>query len=537
MPATSMFLPYTVPEKSRKKKFDSNMELTAIVCLTEAKRKAPEKTSFIAKLHYPLWAVPWENGCLIIDGLQTLSSTITYMALPDLELFLNDIERGQANREQFRNALDKHSQTFAGFSKTEDLPTKAIVVDKALLSAVSEYVEETLDLEASVTGNIVLIPPRLDKAAAEESAKKILDVNERMQSDIKSLEHVADTLNEITQFHEQKILHEIEVANEAFEEEIDRVEPDVEKKVELLLKERDAKIEKINKAAEGELKTRLREKERCRRELEKLELKKAEYSEKLEARRSRRDKIGVTRWGHQLRTCENKISAVRQQIYNFSEYIERTRRRNQEDVNKIKYDYQALIDSERKKITDIKIKQESAVKAKENENSQLQLSTSQIVGLMKQLREQKLLHAAELKSLTIPWQPEQASLLGVPFYLVGYKTGDKQLYRLYPPLRAMNPEGIVKKIKKALLSFRLESRIKLLLQPRSKALSKMFSLVVEEKMKTDRTFKEKLRELGASNNLLSNSKFKEELSEGLEKLKTEGWIKPEEGAIIIKTYA
>jgi DNA repair exonuclease SbcCD ATPase subunit len=469
--------------------------------------------------------------------LQILSSTITYLTLPDLELFLNDIERGQANREQFRNALDKHSQTFAGFSKTADLPTTAIVVDKALLSDVSEYVEETLVLEAGVTGNIALIPPNLDKAAAEESKKKILDIYEWIQSNIKGLEHVADALNEMTQFHEQKILHEIELASEAFEDEIDRIETDVEKKVELLLKERDAKIEKINKTEDRELKTRLQEKERHQRELEKLELKKAEYREKLEARRSRRNKIGVTRWEHRLRTCENRISAVRQQIYNFSEYIESIQRRNQEEVNKLKYDYQALIDSERKKITEIKVTQESVIKAKENENKQLQLSTSHIVDLIKQLREQKMLHATELVSLTIPWQPEQTSLLGVPFYLVGYKTGGKYLYGVYPPLRAMSPEGIVKKIKKTLLSFRLRSRIKLLLQPRSKALSKMFSLVVEEKMKTDRNFKEKLRELGASNNLLSNSKFKEELNEGLEELRTEGWIKPEEGAIIRKTYA
>jgi hypothetical protein len=293
----------------------------------------------------------------------------------------------------------------------------------------------------------------------------------------------------------------------------------------------------MNEAVEGELKTRLREKERHQRELEKLELNKVEYREKLDARRSRRNKIGVTRWEHRLRTCENEISAVRQEIYNFSEYIERIRRRNQEDVNKIKYDYQALVDSERKKITDIKVTQESVIKTKENENRQLHLSTSQIVGLMKQLREQKTLHATELESLTIPWQPEQTSLLGVPFYLVGYKKGDKTLYSVYPPLRAMNPEGIVKKIKKTLLSFRLESRIKLLLQLRSRALSKMFSLVVEEKMKTDRNFKEKLRELGASNNLLSSSNFKEALKEGLEELKAEGWIKPEEGTTMMKTYA
>jgi hypothetical protein len=459
------------------------------------------------------------------------------MTLPDLESFLNDIERGQTVREQFLNALDKHARTFVGFSETVDTPIKAIVGDKVMLLDVSEYVEETILLKTDVTGNIILIPPKLDKAAANESAKKILELYERMQSDIKSLEHAADTLNEMTQFHQQKILHEIELTNKVFEEEIGKVEPVVEKKVGLLLKERDAKIEKMNKAAEVELNARLREKEKRQRELEKLELKRVEYRGKLDVRRSRHDKVGVTRWKQSIRIYDNRIFKVKQAIHNLSEYIENIRMQNQEDTNKLKYDYQASIDIERKKIIDIKISQESVTKAKEIENEKLRLLTSHIVGLIEQLKEQKSLHAAELKSLTIPWQPQQVTLLGVPFYLVGYKTGGKYLYSVYPPLRAMSSEGIVKKIEKALLSFSLESRINLLSQPRSKALSKMLSITLEEKMKTDRTFEEKLRELGASSNLLADPNFKEALNDGLEELKTEGWIKPEEGSILIKTYA
>jgi len=544
MPTASLILPYTVPEKSRKKKFNANMELTAVLCLAEARRKkyvmvgfSPENILFISKLHYPLWAVPLENGCLIIDGLQILSSTLTYMALPDMELFFNDIERGQTLREQFRNALEKHAQTFAGFSETVHIPMKAMVADKELLSDVSEYVEETLALKADVTGNIILIPPKLDEDAAGESAKKVFDLYERIQFDVKGLEHAARMLNEMTQFHEQKILREIEIVNETFKEEVDRVKPVVEKKVELLLKERDAKIEKMNRAAEAELNAKLREKERRQRELEKLELNRAEYKKRLDIRRSRHDKIGVARWEHSLRTCENKISKVKERIHDISRHIEKVYKQNQEGINKLKYGYQTLIDRERKKIADIEVSLRSVTKAKEGESEKLRLMTRRIVSLIEQMAEQKILQAAELKSLTIPWKLEQVTLLGVPFYLVGYKAEDKLHYRVYLPLRVMSSEGIVKKIEKTLLSFRLASRIKLLLQPRSKTLNKMFNIVLEEKMKTDRTLEESLRELGMSNNLLMKADFKEALTKGVEELKAEGWIKQEEGAILIKMYA
>jgi len=544
MPAVSLILPYTVPEKSRKKKFNANMELTAVLCLAEARRIkhvmvgfSPEKILFISKLHYPLWAVPWENGCLIIDGLQILSSTLVYMALPDMELFFNDIERSQTFREQFQNALEKHAQTFAGFSETVRIPMKALVADKVLLSDVSKYVEETLALKADVTGNLILIPPKLNEDAAGESTKKVFDLYERVQSDVKGLEHAARVLNEMTQFHEQKILREIELVSEAFKEEVDRVKPGVEKKVELLLRERNAKIEKMNRAAEAELNAKLREKERRQRELEKLELNRTEYKKRLEIRRSRHDKIGIARWEHSLRTCENKKSEVKERIHNLSRYIEKIHKQNQEGIDKLKYGYQTLLDRERKKIADVEASLESITKAKEGEKEKLRLMTRRIVSLIEQRAEQKRLQAAELKNLAIPWKSEQGTLLGVPFYLVGYKAEDKLHYRVYPPLRVMSSEGIVKKIEKTLLSFRLASRIKLLLQPRSKMLNKMFNTVLEEKMKTDRALEGSLRELGVSNNLLTNPSFKEALTKGMEELKSEGWIKQEEGAILIKMYA
>ncbi len=536
MPQTTIILPHTVPEKNRKRKFDADMELTAVISLAEAGRKATEKIMFIAKLHYPLWAVPWENSCLIIDGLQTLSPKIAYLQLPDTQMFLDDVERSQTDQKQFRMALEKHSHTFDDFSRTVEFSAEAILVDRALLSDISEYVEHAKAVETATASSVILLPPELNKASAEERRKTVLDIYEKIQSDIKTLEHLAGVLTETAQFHEKKMLHEVELADAACREEIARIQPDVDAKVEFLLKERDAKIKKLNKTAEGILNTLLRQHEKRQRELEKLEIERAEIRGRLDSGSKRRSKTGVTRWEHRLRICERKISAAREAVQELSEHLERTRRRNEAEVNNLKYDYQALIDLERKKITDIKVKQEALIRAKRDEIKQLQLSTRGIVDLMGALKEQKNVHAGELKRLTIPWQQEQTSFLCVPFYLVRYKSGNKYSHRLFPPLRAMGPEGIVKRIKKALLSFSLRARLKLLLQPRSKSLGRMLGLLVEEKMRTDSDFKDMMGRLGASNDLLLNSELREVLTKGLTELRAEGWIKPEEETAVMKIY-
>jgi hypothetical protein len=217
--------------------------------------------------------------------------------------------------------------------------------------------------------------------------------------------------------------------------------------------------------------------------------------------------------------------------------VEKTHMQNQQSVKKLNYNYQTLIDVERQKITEIKVAQKSVTNAKEGEKEKLKLVTNDIVTLIENLIVQKSLHIAELKNLIIKWQPKQVTLLGLPFYFVGHKSGSKFICSVYPPYRVMNGEGIIKKIEKALLSFSLESRIKILLQPRSKKLSKIFITMMKEKIKTDRIFEKNLRDLAVSNNLLADPNFKEALNEGLEGLKTEGWIKSDENTILVKKYA
>ena len=67
-------------------------------------------------------------------------------------------------------------------------------------------------------------------------------------------------------------------------------------------------------------------------------------------------------------------------------------------------------------------------------------------------------------------------------------------------------------------------------------LGSVFSITLEEKVKTEETLEENLRGLGESNNLLSNENFKEALTQGLEELKAEGWIKQEESNLLMKRH-
>jgi len=542
MPAESLILPFAPPDEERKEPFSPNMETIAILALADANRKKtmiidllPEKIMFISKLHYPLWIVPWENRSLLIDGMQISSSNIGYLALPEIEPFLESIERGKSDRTQFFNALNQHEQTFTSFSETRNIQCDSVITNRPFLAEIDEYIHETLTEKADTPDKLVLLPPRLDAEAAGGSVSGFLDLHIKLQSDIKGLEYVSQILNQEAKLHQEKINREIELANKAFNRTVEAIRPSVEKNVDRLRKEQDAKTERINKTARTRLNAKLREKERRQRELQKLELKRAECKRRLNARRNRGDKSGTARLELSLRSCENQLANAKARLENSSREVEIVQRQNLEEIGALRFHYQTLIDGETRKIIGIETKRESMMEAKKSEQGRLRLVTARITGQIEQMVEERKGHLTELQELTIAWQPEKATLVAMPFYLIRYFLPKQQRYGVLAPFKAQSPEGIVKKIEKKLLSFSLPARIQLLLEPRSKAIGKMLDSCLEA-VQNDKTLGNELAELGKANNLLSQPDLREALTKGIGELEAEGWIKQQEGMKLIRGY-
>jgi len=543
MSYTSLILPYVIEDADRKKSFTYDMEVAAILCLAEAERKkpgildvSPERISFISKLHYPLLAVPWENECFIVDGLGFFSHTITHMKPPDVKLFTEDIKRNTAVRKLYRSNLEKHAQTFKEFIGTDQFLIEAVVSDKNLLSAIFEYLKQSF-LSKKNTELIGLAPPKLDEKAALVVAGKIIGHWGQIQSEIKGLKYAIGVLNEETSFHAHKILREIEQVRGMYEKETLRVNPLIEKMMERLVMEREAKVKKAIKVTERDLKAALKEMDKQERKLRRLERSKRGFERKRNARKRKGDKPGESYWNSEVKRCKNKMSEMEEEIKVLSHRIERTRKQKEVTLEKLNKEYQAMIDRERGRTADLEASRDYEIAAKRKEIEELRSEASSIINLVEQLIEQKKLQASQLKEVAVPWRPEGVALICVPFYFVQYETDARSRSNLYAPVIAMGYEGIVKRIQRAILSFNLEYRIKLLLRTRSRALERIFASVLAQKTSEDQNLKEVLHRLCCSNNLLSIPDLRGVLSRGMEELKGEGWINSEEKDAILNAYA
>jgi hypothetical protein len=522
----NLILPYAIRDVDRDKPFTRDMEIASLLCLAEARRKkrglldtSAEKLSFLSKLHYPLWAISWDDDCLIVDGLGCFSYDINYMKPPDIELFTEHIKRSMRVRESYRNTLKSHAKTFEDFITGDHIPVKGIIWDKDMLSTIVNFMGRSLRESENKLSPSALVSPTLDKKLAENSVEMLVQNWMRIQSEIKGLQYAINVLNEETGAHEEKILQEIGQIWETYEVELSRIKTEVNKQIERLILERDNKLERFSKISEREIERKLREKEKIERELRKLELGRIEYRKRRVIRKHRGDKVGVARWKYRLEVCGNKISETRSRLQIVCSLLDRAYKEREDAIEKLNAAYQSLIDEENKRVRQLEVRQDYENQAKKNEIDELRADTLAIITLIKRLVEQKQQHASNLKAVTIPWKLEQTTLVYLPFYLVQYKSKEKCRYQVYSPAVAMDHRGILTKIQKVLKTHSLESRINLLLHCSSNALDKMLLSTFISKIGEDNALSVKLQTMGHSNNLLDMPKFKEKLRKGMEDVK------------------
>jgi len=542
MPTASLDLPFAVPAKEGGKALTPSMELAAIFLQAEAKRRrqglfgtATGNLTFLSKLRYPLWAVPWENRSLIVDGLGVSPSIIAKQQPPDVTQFIEDIERGASVRELFRSALEKHLNTFKDFAGRDHVHMDSMMADTEMLTALAEHLREAGTQKQDLETTITLAPPKLDLQAAIETTKLAQNLSKQIGSERSSLEYARDLLGETMHLHEQMIPKEIANAREIYDEQIAQLKPAVDRKLDRLIKERDSRISKMNRIRETELKAKETEKARRERELQKLELNKADNVKKREIRRHKHDKIGEAHWNHRIRAIENRIDEVKARIRALATFIEKTNSQADADVEKMKQGYQWLIDQETRKIRDIETQRDETIGVRQREIEALKIVANKIRQEIEKLSARKQEEAEELRSLSVDQQFGDVTLLCVPFYLVGYQAKDSKRFHIFSPVKVLSAEGVVATIRKKLKDIRDEPRVSLFLQPRSKAMTHMLDSIVDKKMELDKSFNESLIEAASSCDVMLKDNFKEMLNEGVKELKAEDWITLKEEASL-KAY-
>jgi len=523
-------LPYAVKAEDRKKPFTADMEVASILFLAEGNRskggllKGPlEKISFVSKLCYPLYLFPWSDNCLILDGLGIVSNSIVYTGVPDIDSFISDFKRASTDRELYMKALVGHIKTFESFTGQNEVPIDSVIMDKNLLSELSQYIRK--EYLKGQPEEKILTPMFVDEIA-QEKAGKLVNECERVRSDTEGLKNAVFVLVEETKFHSQKIQAEIEQVKEKYATEINSIKPDVDVKVGELNRKHETELLKVVEGNKKELAAALKEQAKYERELREL-LQKAGKCAKQEADYKRRkNKDVASYWNRERNKYRKEASAVKKEISALSIRTKKMKEESELEVKELNEKYQGMIEGELNKIKKLEILRESNIDARKKEADELNLETSTITSSIEKLIESKRQQKSRIEEMGIQLKLDETKLIGIPFYIVRYESEKEARYNIYPPMMVQSYEGILKSVKRAISVFK--PKISFLLEPISPGLAEYFTKDFLKAVYKEEKLLEEMFELGSSGNLLKNPNLREALTKGLQELNSEGWISDNE---------
>jgi len=536
-------VPYVVEEPGRQRTFTREMEKAAILCLSEGKRKKPgilggasEELDYIAKFHYPLWGFPWEDKCIVIDGLGLISVTVVHFEVPDVEKFTEDLKRSIVSYSIFRETLKNHGQTFSRFTSTEEKIIDALVAESPVLRSLLGLINQAEKTKEISRDDMFLVLPKFSREEAAKRAESLIGEWRRLQAEVRALEYAIKALEEELGHHRERISIEIEQMTEGYEKRISRMRKPVEKRVRQLMKEKERETEKATLRHEKKLKEILKEEDRLGHKIEELKRLLETQQKRRKNQKRKYPKRSTTRIDRRIELYKQKLDDLSKRMSRWGELKKQLRIEGEETISSIKERYLGMVAKEMDKLEILEQSRNLEVSGKREIMREIEDTSSTIEAQIKQLMAEKANHMRDLEAKALSFKVDGTVLIGIPFYIVQYNSAGKTRIDVYPPIMVASYDGIVQRIKRTILSFSLESRIQLLLNSRYPELNDGIFNVFKEDTEVDPALREGISQIGKSRNFLELRNFRDEVTKGLIELEAEGWLNAKEKESILNIY-
>jgi hypothetical protein len=523
--------PFVIEEPSREKAFTQEMEKAAIICLSEIKRKKPsllrgsaEEIECIAKLGYPLWAVPWNERCVVVDGFGLTSTTLSYDQIPRVQDFAEDLERSNTSFSLFKKTLEKHEHMFERFSLAEKVELKALVSDSSILDALSYFIDRCEPKNELLETDVAVVPETYDRAKSENVTGNLLHEWQRIQTDIDGLRFALKILEEEIGHHKEKASIELDLIWGSYERRISEIRKVVEKKVKLFEKKRMKETARAERLIEKEIEKLVIEEKKVRKKANGLHHSLEMILAQKRIQKHNYPKRSTTRIDNRISLSQEKIEQLNSEIHRILDLQEKARINGRQQLGQIEGKFQNLAAKETEKLEILEHSRNIEMSKKTNEIKGTEDLSLKIEAQICNLITQKVKDAETLENMTLTLKADESLLISIPFYFIQYRLRETTRIDLYPPMTAASYEGIMRKIQKAVLTFSLESRMQLLLTPRSTALNEAFFSNLQKCLSKNVDLKEQITRAAYSANILTKPELKGQIVKGLAELESEGWL-------------
>jgi hypothetical protein len=477
----------------------------------------------MSKIYYPIWAVPFEDSCLIIDGLALSSYKFAFKEPTNVGPFVEDLKKNSVVHQEFMATLNRQTISIGRLASTVNVSFRALIANREILGFFLEFFKSGSFVSRDRDEKVVLVPLEIDEKKAAETREAVKNCSRRIHANVKGLQYALGVLDDEVKFHERMVSNEVELLKEKCEAEVSSLTPEVEKKITKLKLKRDTTIMHIQKETEKKVEDLEKKRERYMWKLKGIEQKK-EFI--------RMNKRSSTRRTYEVEKCDREIDNVKKEIRARSSVIENVRKEGNMGIREANWEFRRSIDLEKGKIKELRSLYESKISEKEKQITEMASKTAAITKSVKSLMDEMKREASVFKDqISIDWKLDDSALLCVPIYVTGYAKGNEERYNLFSPMTISEDASILKELRK-ILTLASEPRLKLLMRPRSDELHEMLSSFIIRRMQNEETLRENMKRIYCANNLLEREDFEKTLNEGLTEVEKKRWITAEEAATV-----
>ena len=532
-------LPFSVLSENRKEAFTKEMEKAAIFCLAELERakgrgiilKQPlEKLAFLAEGYCPFWLVSWNKLNLLFDGLNTTVYNLTYQTISELETFMENVERGSKTLETYMAFLSDNINYFQTPATKKEMVINGLITDPNFLNEFALYLSDAKQVETSPP-EIMMLSPTIDESTISSIMLELENLKSEFEEDLDDLYKNMKLLNKTTRNFVKTINSKIKTIKEEFGREIEKQESIITPKVNRLNKEYDEQITKITKNFEKQLLPVQKEKVKLEKTKEQT-INKIERC-KIEAKTCavNKDAVGERKWKEKANESKKELSEIEAKIKELERKIKEIDESRSLETFRLRSEWEAKVKEVRKDLLELESLRDAKIQIHKQEIEKLEKLTSTIIEQIDEMARMREAKLAEFEKLGIEQKQKKNVLIYMPFYLVCYKSQSKRRYVPFPPSIA-NSISLLAKLKGALG----RAKVKQLLVPRFKTITAFlnnFPALIER----DAVFEREISETSDKADMLKTSVIREQIVNGLKRLKNEGWLSEKEYEAFAKVYS
>ena len=526
------FLPFSVLSENRTEPFTPDMEMAAVFSLSELDRgrgggllvKQPEeKVAFIAKIGYPLWLFQWSQTALVFDGLNQSKFNMVYLAIPDVNIFTENLKRAAKTRETHLAFLVDCVNYFESSIVEKGLVVNGLMRETQFLTEFECYRHEAAKTDQGSSG-IGLLTPTINESAISPEIHELENRHLSLRENVENLTRCMKLLNRMTHQYVKELRDKVRTIKVDFDVRIREEEEVVAPRVNQLKDDYDFQIGSLAKSFEKRHFPIQQEKARLEksrdRAIARIEQCKLQAKKHAEAGQ----RAAEQKWKEKANKTRKELSEIEKQLKHAEKALKNLEEQRTVEIFNLGEELETKVKEARKSLLELEASRDAKILIHNQEVEKLEKQTRLItdqIGRTIKLQETSV-EKFEKIGVKSNLGLEERALYYAPFYVVCYQAELKKRYLILPP-SIVSSVGVFTKLKGVLGM----AKIKGLLVPQFKTISS-FGDTIQGLTQQNAMFETELKELGAKNNILGVDSTRAEIKHGLERLKSEGWLSDKE---------